>query len=79
MPMLYHSEPNRAEPARWIWFSVETASTFTEYKRRPPRRSGAGTIGAITANWKRSRSDTASPSTDRPIWRPRRRAESSPS
>ena len=32
MPMLYHSEPNRAEPARWIWFSVETPSTFTEYK-----------------------------------------------
>jgi hypothetical protein len=32
MPMLYHSEPNRAEPARWIWFSVETPSTFREYK-----------------------------------------------
>jgi hypothetical protein len=32
MPMLHHSEPNHAEPARWTWFSVETPSVFKEYK-----------------------------------------------
>jgi hypothetical protein len=31
MPM-YHAEPNRAEPSRWTWFSVETPSVFKEHK-----------------------------------------------
>jgi hypothetical protein len=31
MPM-YHAEPNRSEPNRWMWFSVETPSVFKEYR-----------------------------------------------
>jgi hypothetical protein len=31
MPM-YHAEPNRSEPNRWMWFSVETPSVFKEHK-----------------------------------------------
>jgi hypothetical protein len=30
--MMYHSEPNRAEPSRWAWFSVETPRVVREYK-----------------------------------------------
>lgn len=29
---MYHSEPNRAEPNRHTWFSVETPSVFREHK-----------------------------------------------
>ena len=40
--MMYHSEPNRAEPSRWAWFSVETPSVFREYK-----------LPACDLNWSR--------------------------
>ncbi len=29
---MYHAEPNRAEPSKWLWFSVETPSVFQEAK-----------------------------------------------
>jgi hypothetical protein len=65
--MLHHSEPNRAEPARWTWFSVETPSVFKEYK-----------LPASEADWERTHKQcyreletlaerTASPFIDRAI------------
>ena len=42
MPM-YHSEPNRAEPNAYLWFSVETPSVFREYK-----------LPACSSDWSRS-------------------------
>lgn len=29
---MYHSEPNRSEPASHLWFSVSTPGVFREYR-----------------------------------------------